>query len=151
MESTYIYVDAVIEGLPVSPMCVENLKEQLKVDSVCPRVMTLCSEGWPAHAKQEPVLKNYWLEQATLTVKDGLLLKDTRLVIPAAMRNDVLAKLHEGHQGMEKCKSRARQSVWWPGLSQQINEMVLNCRACIQERQNRKEPLMPSEYPGRPW
>ena len=45
---------------------VENLKEQLKVDSVCPRVMTLCSEGWPAHAKQEPVLKNDWQEQATL-------------------------------------------------------------------------------------
>ena len=151
MESTNIYVDAVIEELPVSPMYVENLKEQLKVDSVCSRVMTLCSEGWPAHAKQEPVLKNYWLEQATLTVKDGLLLKDTRLVIPAAMRNDVLAKLHEGHQGVEKCKSRARQSVWWPGLSQQINKMVLNCRACIQERQNRKEPLMPSECPGRPW
>ena len=66
MESTNIYVDAVIEGLPVSPMYVENLKEQLKVDSVCPRVMTLCSEGWPAHAKQEPVLKNDWQEQATL-------------------------------------------------------------------------------------
>ena len=44
-----------------------------------------------------------------LTVVDGLLLKDTRLVVPARMRNDVLAKLHEGHQGVEKCKSRARQ------------------------------------------
>ncbi|KAK0156520.1 hypothetical protein N1851_000189 [Merluccius polli] len=101
MESTNIYVDAVIEGLPVSPMYVESLKEQLKGDSVCSRVMTLCTEGWPAHAKQEPALKNYWPERAMLTEKDGLLLKDTRLVIPAAMRNDVLAKLHEGHQGVE--------------------------------------------------
>ena len=121
MESTNIYVDAVIEELPVSPMYVENLKEQLKVDSVCSRVMTLCTEGWPAHAKQKPVLKNYVPEQATFPVKDGLLLKDTRLVIPTAMRNDMLAKLHEGHPVVEKCISRARQSVWWPGLSQQIN------------------------------
>ena len=84
-------------------------------------------------------------------MKDGLLLKDTRLVIPIAMRKDVLAQLHEGHQGVEKCKSCARQSVWWPGLNQQINKMVLNYRAYIQERQNRKETLMPSECPERPW
>lgn len=55
---------------------------------------------------------------------DGLLLKGTRLVIPSTLRNDVLAKLHEGHQGIVKCKARARQSVWWPGLSQQVSEMV---------------------------
>jgi hypothetical protein len=135
MESTYIYVDAVIEGLPVSPMYVENLKEQLKVDSVCSRVMTLCSEGWPAHAKQEPVLKNYWPEQATLTVKDGLLLKDTRLVIPAAMRNDVLAKLHEGHQGVEKCKSRAHQSVWWQQNGKQNGALLQSMHTRVTESQ----------------
>ncbi len=67
------------------------------------------------------------------------------------MRNDVLAKLHEGHQGVVKCRERAQQSVWWPGLSQQLNELVRNCRACCQERQNRREPLMPTPYPGRLW
>lgn len=84
-------------------------------------------------------------------MKDGLLLKDTRLVIPSAMRNDVLAKLHEGHQGVVKCKEPARQSVWWLGLSQQVNELVLNCRTCIGERQNHKEPLIPTECPECPW
>ena len=151
MESTNIYVDCIIGNLPASPSYIDNLKEQLKADSVCSRVMMLCREGWPAHVKQESVLKNYWLERATLTVEDGLLLKDSRLVIPATLRNDVLAKLHEGHQGVVKCKARARQSVWWPGLSQQINDMVLKCRTCIQERHNHNEPLMPSEHPDRPW
>ncbi|KAK0135574.1 hypothetical protein N1851_028577 [Merluccius polli] len=45
----------------------------------------------------------------------------------------------------------ARESVWWPGLSQQVNDMVLKCRACIQERRNTKEPLKPTECPQRPW
>lgn len=121
MESTNIYVDCIIDGIPASPTYLDNLREQLKADSVCSRVMMLCMEGWPAHARQESVLKSYWSERATLTVKHGLLLKDTRLVIPSAMRNDVLAKLHDGHQGVVKCKERARQSVWWPGLSQQVN------------------------------
>ena len=97
------------------------------------------------------MLRNYWTEQATLTVQDGLLLKGSRLVIPSVMRNEVLAKIHEGHQGVVKCKERARQSVWWPGLSQQVAEMVLRCRTCIKERQNPKEPLMVTEKPERPW
>lgn len=151
MKSTNIYVDCVMNNLPVSPSYVETLKEQLQANSVCSRVMKLCTEGWPMHAKQESVLRNYWPERATLTVQDGLLLKDTRLVIPSAMRNYVLAKLHEGHQGVVKCKARARQSVWWPGLSQQLSEMVLKCRICLQERHNNNEPLMPSDCPDRPW
>ncbi|XP_061885234.1 uncharacterized protein clasp1b isoform X3 [Entelurus aequoreus] len=50
-----------------------------------------------------------------------------------------------------KDTKRARQSVWWPRLSQQLNELVLNCQTCCKERQNHKETLMPSPYPGRPW
>ncbi|XP_042072880.1 uncharacterized protein K02A2.6-like [Haplochromis burtoni] len=151
MESTDIYVDSIVANMPVSSSYMQTLKEQLKSDSVCARVMDMCTEGWPEHAKQEPLLRNYWPDRATLTVEDGLLLKDTRLVIPSAMRNEVLEKLHEGHQGVVKCKARARQTVWWPGLSQQISEMVLKCKTCIQERHNNSEPLMPTEYPARPW
>ena len=128
MESTNIYVDCIVNNLPVSPTFMDTLKAQLEADSVCSRVMKMCADGWPDHAQQEPLLKHFWPEQATLTVQDGLLLKDTRLVIPAAMRNDVLDRLHEGHQGVVKCKARARQTVWWPGLGHQITEMVLKCR-----------------------
>lgn len=80
----------------------------------------------------------------------GWFVTDTRLVIPSAMRTDVLVKLQEGHQGIIKFKAHARQSVWWPGLSQQINEM-LNCSTCIQERHNRTEPLIRSECLDCPW
>ncbi|KAJ8266788.1 hypothetical protein GJAV_G00134700 [Gymnothorax javanicus] len=53
--------------------------------------------------------------------------------------------------GVTKCRERAKQTVWWPGLSNQLNDMVLKCRTCIQERTNVKEPLMPTQMPGRPW
>ena len=150
-EDTNIYVDMVLENLPASADYLEELREQLRRDSVCARVMQLCAEGWLTHGSKEPALRLYSAEQAFLTVQDGVLLKGHRLVIPSTMRNDVLAKLHEGHQGVVKCRQRARQSVWWPGLSQQLNELVLNCRTCCKERQNHREPLIPSPYPGRPW
>lgn len=45
MESTNIYVDCVMENLPVSHTYMGNLREQLKADSVCSCVMKLCADG----------------------------------------------------------------------------------------------------------
>ena len=78
-------------------------------------------------------------------------MKGNRLVIPVSMRLDVLDKLHEGHQGITKCRERAKTSVWWPGLSKQLEELVNNCSTCIKERVNRPEPVIPSELPDHPW
>ena len=83
-------------------------------------------------------------------MQQGLLMKSNRLVIPVSMRLDVLDKLHEGHQGITKCRERAKTSVWWPGLRKQLEELVNNCSTCIKERVNRLEPVIPSERPDRP-
>lgn len=149
-EDTNIYVDS-ITNLPASTMYLGQLRKELKSDNVCSSVMKLCVEGWSEQSKSDPVQKLYWAERALLTVQDDLLLRGTRLVIPAAMRNSVLSKLHEGHLGLVKCREQARQSLWWPGLSHQLKEVLLNCRTCLKERQNPKEPLMPTQLPRRPW
>ncbi|XP_023806890.1 uncharacterized protein K02A2.6-like isoform X1 [Oryzias latipes] len=151
LEDTNIYVDSVISNLPVSGDYLSNLRDHLKADSACAALMEFCRDGWPDKNRLQGVLKQYWAERAVLTVHDGLLLRGTRLVIPSSLRNDVLEKLHEGHMGVTKCRERAKQTVWWPGLSNQLSDMVLRCRTCIQERTNVKEPLMPSQMPDRPW
>jgi len=38
--------------------------------------------------------------------------KGIRLVISSVMRNSVLDKLHEEHQGVFKCRECAGQTVW---------------------------------------
>ncbi len=49
------------------------------------------------------------------------------------MQNDVVVKLDEGNQRVGTCKTNACQFVGWLGLSQQVNEIVLNRRTCIQD------------------
>ncbi|KAK0131437.1 hypothetical protein N1851_033839 [Merluccius polli] len=113
--------------------------------------MRYCVDGWPDRNQLQGPVKHYWHERAALCIHNELLLRGSRLVIPSNMRNDVLEKVHEGHQGVVKCRERACQTVWWPGLSCQIRELVLKCRECIKERVNPKEPLMPTKLPDRPW
>ena len=93
--------------------------------------------GWPDKAKLGPEEKLYLQVAADLTIQKGLLLKGSRLVIPVAMQKTILGKIHEGHQGITKCRERAKQSVWWPGLSKQIEDLV--------------EKMIPSDVPERPW
>lgn len=86
----------------------------------------------------------FWPDRAVLSVHEGLLLKGTWLVIPSVMRNKVLRKLHEGHQGRVRCKERAKESVWWPGINKQLSDLIINCKTCMKERTYPVEPLLPS-------
>ena len=57
---------------------------------------------------------------------DGLLLKGTRLILPRAVRSDLLRQIHKNHLGINKCRQRARYVLFWPGMSVHIEEMVTN-------------------------
>ena len=64
------------------------------------------------------------------------------------MRLQILDCIHTGHLGITKCRPRARTSVWWPGLSKQIEAQ---CVTCAKGRPTPKDPLMPDSFPSRPW
>ena len=87
-----------------------------------------------------------------LSMSNGLLTYDDRIVIPAHMREEILERIHTGHQGITKCRERANLSVWWRGISKEIKAKVESCKFC-QENQpsQRKEPLMTTDLPDRPW
>ena len=89
---------------------------------------------------------------AEFSIQWGLLLRGSRIVIPQKLRrNLMLSRIHEGHQGISKCRERARHSVWWPGLSTELEELVKNCTECCKAQVQRAEPLIPSPLPDLPW
>ena len=67
------------------------------------------------------------------------------------MRLEILDKIHTCHQGITKCRERARQSVWWPGLSRQLEELVKNCITCVKAQKQRAQPLVTTTFPELPW
>ncbi len=103
MEDTNIYVETVIGCMPSSPTYFAELRKLLKIDPTCSEAMKRCQEGWPDLSHITGEARKFWPERAVLTVHDALLLRGSQLVIPSAMHNAVLEKLHEGHQGVARC------------------------------------------------
>ena len=84
--------------------------------------------------------------------EDNMVFSGNRLIVPVAMRAEMLQKLHEGHLGMEKCKARAREVMYWPNMTRDIDNMVAKCTTCVMFRkQNQKQPMIPHEMSERPW
>jgi len=83
-----------------------------------------------------------------LTIYNGLLLCGNRIVVPSSLQQEILQKLHEGHPGIVKTQLRARASVWWPGVSKQIQHFIQNCNTCCKSFQTQTEPLIPTELPS---
>ena len=80
----------------------------------------------------------------------GLCVKGSRLVIPH-LCVEMLEPIHEGHQGIAKCRERAKTSIWRPGISNDVENFVNNCVKCAEFRPNHTEFLILSELPERPW
>lgn len=109
--------------------------------------------GWPNTRSDCPThLYAFWDYRDELTVADGVILKGTGILIPKTLQADVLQQLHYAHQEAEKCKLRAKGSLFWVNINRDIEEMVKSCAPCQHNpRMNLKEPLMPHDIPQKPW
>ena len=94
-----VYVQAAMLGLPATEKRLNEIREKQKEDHVCVQVMKYCKSGWPSVKSS---VRKFYPVVAELSIQKGLLLRGSRLVIPAALREQVLNHLHEGHQGIKK-------------------------------------------------
>ena len=150
-EEVETYIAAVVSSLPATSKRLRQYQEAQLKDPECSLVAEYCQSTWPDKQTVRPELKPYWKVRGSLTVHDGLLLYDDRIVVPQALREETISRVHEGHQGIERCRMRAKQSVWWPGISTQLNETVANCPECAKDTVLRKESLMQTPLPDYPW
>ena len=68
------------------------------------------------------------------------------------MREEILERIHTGHQGITKCRQRDNLSMWCPGISKEIKTKVESCQFCQKnEPSQRKEPPMTTDLPDKSW
>ena len=99
--------------LNATPTRINQIKEETAKDEVLLSLRAVITQGWPdTRSECPPHLHAYWNYRDELTVADGIILKGTRILVPKSLHADVLQQLHYAHQGAEKCKLRAKGSVF---------------------------------------
>ena len=73
-------------------------------------------------------------------------------MVPSNLRQKILKELYQGYSGIVQMKALARSHVWWPGLDEDITNMVKGCVECQSVKHlPAKAPLHPWAWPTSPW
>ncbi|XP_025116120.1 uncharacterized protein K02A2.6-like [Pomacea canaliculata] len=150
-------VEAYLSSVDISWSCaasdkrLKEIAEETRKDRLIQAAIRYSNEGWPKYITDvEDNLRDYYAVRMELSVHHGLLTRGTRIVVPAPLHDDILKRIHEGHQGITKCRDRAKAAVWWPGINGRIKRIVEECRHCQEKKPTQsKEPLIPTELPQR--
>ena len=121
-----------------------QLRDQTARDPTMNALMETTIQGWPDSIKDLPTdVRVFWSFHDELAVEDGIIFKGKQVLIPESLQADILAQLHQSHQGIEKTQLLAREGVYWPNINKDIEYMTRTC--------NKKEPLIPHDTPMAPW
>ena len=140
-----------ITHLPASTQRLELYRKAQSEDPTCQQILEYCLTEWPDKKALDPPLRVYWQLRGEIMVCGGLLMRGQRMIVPKGLQTDTLRKLHDGHQGIVRSRLRATVSVWWPGLLQQLTNLVRNCPICARDHRPNKEPLITNTLPEYPW
>ena len=77
-----------------------------------------------------PILEPYRRFQNELTDHEGIILRETRIVLPKSFQKRALQIAHEGHLSVEKCKGLLRQKVYWITMNSDIESHIEKCLGC---------------------
>ena len=90
--------------------------------------------------------------RSDISYREGLLLKDQRIIVLSALRSEMKSILHQRHLGIENCKKQARQALFWPLINKELEYMISKCPTCLtyRNRQPSETPIK-HEIPDHPW
>lgn len=128
----------------------DKLKAATREDPLLRQVFQAIKMDWKVSDDSE-LLEHFKKRSARLTIIDDTLLLDDRVVIPEKLKPTILAALHKGHPGIRRTKQLAREYVYWPKMSEDIERLVRQCDTCaLNQKLPVKVPLDPWPTPSRP-
>lgn len=153
-EDTVLYVDMVRQCWPASDEKLQEIAAETSKDPALSVVLRYLHTDWPQQLRDVPdVVQPYYSVKATLSENNGIVTFGDRIVVPAALRKDMLNRVHDAsHQGKTKCKQLAETCIWWPGMAKAIDEKCQFCAFCEEHKpMQRHEPLITTPLPDGPW
>ena len=119
----------------------DQLRKSTAQDNHLTRLSHYINTGFPCDMKNLLTdLHEFWPHKETLSVKSGLITCGNRIIVPREMRPEMLQYIHEGHQGKERCLLWARNTVFWPKMTYDVQELIERCIIC--QEHGRSQPII---------
>ena len=130
----------------------KKVQDETKKDPTLKQLVEVVRSGWPVDKSMlSPCLRPFWSFKEEITVYKEVLLKSHQVIIPLVLRKEMLKKIHKSHQGPDSSIRRAREVLFWPGMSAEIRQTCDACGVCAQfQVEKPKEPMMSHKVPELP-
>ena len=131
----------------------ERVKAESRSDKEIVQLTHAIKDRFPKSKSEMPSeIASYWEFRHGLTSLDGIAMYMDRIVIPVKLRSRVIENLHSAHQGTSGMCSRAQMTVFWPGITSDIDDARAKCRTCHRNAPSQaKLPPMEPRIPKFPF
>ena len=120
-----------IKFLPISEARLLQIQRATEMDESLQILKAVIHQGWPEDKSALPaIISPYFNMRDEMSVQHGLIFKAERVVVPQPCREELVRRIHNSHLGVNACLSRARECLYWPGISGDIKNHVSTCEAC---------------------
>ena len=130
----------------------DQLRKSTVQDEQLTRLKGYISTGFPCDKKNLLTdLHEFWPHKEILSIKSGLITCGNRIIVPKEMRPEMLQYIHKGHQGKERCLLRARNTVFWPKMTYNIQQLIEKWIIC--QEYGKSQPIIGTTQglPPFPW
>jgi hypothetical protein len=143
-----VFYTSQVDPLPVTSA---QISRETQHERVLSHVFENVKNGWSSETPEQ-VYKAFYNRRNELSIHRGCLMWGIRVIIPVKFRKSVLDLLHVSHPGIVKMKALARSYVWWPGIDNDIEQLVKCCYGCqMQQKAPASVHLHPWEWPSSSW
>ena len=110
----------------------EWLREKQRMDKVLEGIQELVrGQEWSTEwVLKQPEGMSFNSVRRQLSVDDGILYQEKRLVVPVEARKEILKQAHVGHPGESRMKALLRQTYWWPKMGKAVEDYIRRCEGC---------------------
>ena len=123
----------------------ERVQAESREDNVTSLLIKYINCGFPQSKKDLPKeIRQFWEIREHLYAYEGVILYKDRIVIPPLLQSRIVENLHSAHQGVTSMFSRAQASVYWPGMTADIENARSNCRTCHRNAPSHTAPELPT-------
>ena len=142
-----------VEGITgIESITLKQIEREMATDAQLEQLKKCIIQGCPKPEHECTELTHDFSDyRESLTIINGVVLKDKCIVIPINLKDDAMSTLHRSHMGIIETKERASTCIFWPRMYSDIEKFLSTCRACMIHKIKQSPEPLEYDIPSSPW